>query len=92
MKTARILILCLALLPLLSSGCIFVVGGLIADHEMNKSRENSRHVDYDKYRLDAERNNTDREEHNLAPVHIMTFQEWSTGIETNSVQPVNQAK
>ena len=79
MKIRILKLLPIVLVPFLLSGCIFIGAGLLASHEMKKSREEGRKSEYAKYRIESDKNNTEREEHNLPPVHTMTFQEWSTG-------------
>ena len=53
----------LLILPL--TGCV----PMIVMHSMD-------HDNYSKYVQATNTLNTDREEHNLAPVHVMTFDEW----------------
>ena len=75
----KILLPFIATLPFMLTGCIVAAigAGVGAVKYGNASKKNV----YASYRTAADKNNTEREEHGLKPVHILTFDEWNKGVE-----------
>lgn len=69
----------------LNHGCLstFIAAGTLA--------ENERRSDYNNYFLATQQLNTEREEHNLKPFPVLTFNEWlNTNGPTSSVQHIQR--
>jgi len=70
-------------MPFMLTGCIVAAigAGVGAAHYGTAKKKEA----YATYRTAADKNNTEREEHGLQPVHIMTYDEWCKGeVTTNA--------
>jgi hypothetical protein len=77
---SKFLLLTLCLSSLLFTGCIVAaVGAGIGAAKYGSAKQRDA---YATYRNAAERNNTDREKASLAPVKILTYDEWAKGKES----------
>lgn len=77
-----LLVVSLLLLPLFVNGCFLfrAVGtGIGQGISAGKNAANNKKEAYLTYLSAAEKNNTEREIHNLQPVHVLTFKEWQDG-------------
>lgn len=64
-------------LPFLVNGCIVAaVGAGIGAAHYGTAKKKQAYADY---RTGADKNNTEREIHGLAPIHVMTYEEWQKG-------------
>ena len=81
MKTKTIITLTsLIALPFFVNGCLVaaVCAGVGAAHYGTAQKKQA----YADYRTGADKNNTEREIHGLAPNHVMTYEEWQKGEKT----------
>ena len=89
----KIMLLVASLLPLLFfiNGCFLfrAVGtGIGQGISAGKNAANDKKTAYLSYLSAAEKNNTEREIHNLPPVHVLTFKEWQDGeVSATNVPP-----
>jgi len=71
-KKIIVLVASVIVVTLLCQGCVLVAGAIVADHMMNKAS-------YSSYVNDTRKDNTEREEHGLAPNQILSYSDWKRG-------------
>jgi len=77
MKAKVLLSLLLLVTPLVLTGCLVAaVGAGVGAAKYGSAKQKDA---YAHYRVEAEKNNTEREKAGLTPVPILTYDEWKKG-------------